>query len=191
VGIIYPAIEGFFRLLEYITLLGLIKYVFVRRLHFRWYALYSLLAVDLYILFWFAAELAVFSYPFTSLVIPRVFSFILLWRILDIVQAWFNTMVRPPHWSSPPRALTLVLLNYAEIILIFTVIIFSFQDSFFHGPVYMYNALFSSISIIVPMVDPVVTPFTITGIVIYYGEIALGLIFILVVIQRVVALFSK
>jgi hypothetical protein len=54
----------------------------------------------------------------------------------------------------------------------------------------MYNAFFSSVSVIIPMVDPVITPFTITGIVIYYGEIALGLIFFLVIIQRTLALFS-
>ena len=190
-GIIYPAIAGFFRLLEYVTLLGLIRFVFVRRLRFRWYVSYSQIAVDLYILFWLAAELAVFSYPFSSLVITRVFSYIFLWRIVDILQSWFNTSIRSPYQSSPTRALTPVLLNYVEIILIFTIVIFSFQDSFFGRSVYMYNALFASISVIVPMVDPVITPYNIPGIVIYYGEIALGLIFILVVIQRVVAFFSK
>ncbi len=189
-GIIYPALTTFFGLLEYITFLGLIRYVFVRKLRFRWYVLYSQLAVDLYVLFWFATELAVFLYPFTSLVITRVFSYIFIWRIVDIVQSWFNVTDRPPYQSTPPRALTLVLLNYIEIILIFTIIIFSFQGSFFHRPIYMYNAFFASVSVIIPMVDPVITPFTITGIVIYYGEIALGLIFFLVIIQRTLALFS-
>ncbi len=152
--------------------------------------MYSQLAVDLYVLFWFATELAVFLYPFTSLVITRVFSYIFLWRIADIVQSWFNVTVRPPYQSAPPRALALVLLNYMEIILIFTVIIFSYQDNFFHRPIYMYNAFFSSVSVIIPMVDPVIAPLTLTGIVIYYGEIALGLIFFIVIIQRTLALFS-
>jgi len=189
-GIIYPALAVFFKFLENITFLGLIRYVFIRRLRFRWYILYSQLAVDLYVLFWFATELAVFLYPFTSLVITRVFSYIYIWRIVDIVQSWFNVTVRPPYQSTPPRALTLVLLNYIEIILIFTVIIFSFQDNFFHRPIYMYNAFFSSVSVIIPMVDPVITPLTLTGLAIYYGEIALGLIFLIVIIQRTVALFS-
>jgi len=189
-GIIYPVLAVFFKFLENITFLGLIRYVFIRRLRFRWYILYSQLAVDLYILFWFATELAVFLYPFTSLVITRVFSYIYIWRIVDIVQSWFNVTVRPPYQSTPPRALTLVLLNYIEIILIFTVIIFSFQDNFFHRPIYMYNAFFASVSVIIPMVDPVITPLTLTGLAIYYGEIVLGLIFLIVIIQRTVALFS-
>lgn len=86
-GIIYPALTTFFRLLESITFLGLIRYVFIRKLRFKWYILYSQLAVDLYLLFWFATELAIFVYPFTSLVITRVFSYIFLWRIVDIVQS--------------------------------------------------------------------------------------------------------
>ena len=190
-GIIYPFVDRVFRLLEIVTLLGLLRYIFIRRLHRKWFVLYSQLAVDLYVCLWLALEASMLLYPFVSVVIPRIFAYVFAWRIVDIVQAWFNVTIRPPfNISSSRRLFILVLLNYVEIALIFSVMIFSFQTNFMPHPYYMFDAFFSSLTILLPVINPVVTPISLVGLAIYYGEIVISLIFFIVIIQRALALLT-
>ncbi len=188
-GIIYPFVDRVFRLLEIVTPLGLLRYIAIRRLRRKWFVLYSQLAVDVYVCLWLALEASMLLYPFISVVIPRIFAYIFAWRMIDMVQAWFNVTVRPAsNISSSRRLFILVLLNYVEITMIFSIMIFSFQTNFMPHPYYMFDAFFSSLTILLPVVNPVVTPISLVGLAIYYGEILISLIFFLVIIQRALAL---
>ena len=190
-GIIYPLVDRVFRLLEIVTPLGLLRYISIRRLHRKWFVLYSPLAVDLYVCLWLALEASMLLYPFVSVVIPRIFTYVFAWRIVDIVQAWFNVTIRPPsNISSSRRLFILVLLNYVEIAMIFAVMIFSFQTNFMPHPYYMFDAFFSSLTILLPVISPVVTPISLVGLAMYYGEIFISLIFFIVIIQRTLVLFT-
>ena len=190
-GFIYPGIRFLFSILEKATLLGFLRFLFIRMLHRKWFVLNSPFAVDIYVCFWLAMELSVFLYPFTSILIPFIFSFIFLWRLIDIIQSWFNAFIQAPYnASSPMRSLVLVMLNYVELAIIFAVIIFSFQAHFRPHPFYMFDAFFSSLTILIPVVNPVVTPISIPGLAIYYGEIFVSLVFYIVIIQRALALLS-
>ena len=87
-------------------------------------------------------------------------------------------------------ALSLGCVFLVEITMIFAVMIFSFQTNFMPHPYYMFDAFFSSLTILLPVISPVVTPISLVGLAMYYGEIFISLIFFIVIIQRTLALFT-
>lgn len=186
-GFIEPFISTFFKEVERcFTLLGWLRCLF-KKCHF----FQTQLFVDIYVLLWLALELIVFYFHRSSQSICVGFLFLFSWRILDIVQSWYNVTIRPPYFlASPIRLLILVILNLIEMIFIFTIISFSIFPKLFSFNI--DNALIYSISVIVPTISAQsILPRTCIGNAIHYGEVVIGLIFLIVIIHRTLSLFRQ
>ena len=151
--------------------------------------------IEIYALLWFAGEiiiLLVINHSSQPNWLILIFIVLVLWRLVDILQSSFRlSFLRLKPTVIPARSLILILLNYAEIIMIFAVVYFIKQNHFNPPFEYVQNSLEYSISVFVPFigVDINVSPHILWGKVIFYGQITSSILLHLVIIQRVLSYF--
>lgn len=202
-GFLYPLLYIVFDLLRHITLLQII--IDIGDLESRYKRgyplnpcssfLYSRLFVDIYVFFWLLIiELAFFLFFVThpSHILPILpICIFLSWRLLDIFINWVNVLILPARPASPQRLLILVLTNFLETVIIFTVITFLSRNAFRPEFVNIQNSLHYTISVLVPII-PINTDIqriSWVGSAIFYSEIAFVFLFLIVIINRTLAFF--
>ena len=190
-GCIVPLLTVVFKIFKCVSPLTIVARL-VRLFHKSWEP--SPVAVDIYVLIWcffliFLACLVATIQSF-SLVALTVISAILVWRLLDISQSWFNIFLRRKvEVVAPVRSLVLAVINYLELWLIFGLLSFLFRYGNFYPPFEtITQSLRHSIGVITTMGSGF-DPASVGGALLYYFEIAFGLGFLIVIISRVLSLF--
>lgn len=172
-----------FELLPFPLLLGLLK----RKCKF----LQEHLIVELYVIFWFILELIilfVISKPTASVNCSAIIiTVILVLRLIDIAQSWVKVLlVKSTHGILyPNRLLILTLMNYAELVISFTIIGFLWITDF----LYLDNSLAFTLGTLTTIGSNYVPSTTIAW-AIYISEIAYGLFFLIIVIVRALTYFE-
>jgi len=116
----------------------------------------------------------------------------LIWRQLDILQAWYNTFLKEEKVKalSAARSLALATINYLELAVIFGLLTFLFRSGNFNpGIITITESLRHSIGIITT-IGSRFDPATAVGGLLYYSEVVFGLAFLIVIIARVLSLFK-
>jgi len=153
-------------------------------------------AVEFYVLlrlfFAVLCFVALAMFPFLILYCPfYIVLLFLAWGLLDIFQAWLGIFIlKPSSIYSPPRSLILALINYAEIVIVFAVLVFSFNDSFTPRFYSIWQSLRYSIGIATTL-GSIYEPSKLVGYLLFYGEILFILVFVLVVVNRVLSYFRQ
>ena len=183
-----PSLTWVFRKLKFISPLTIVRH-FIRRTR------QSHLAVEIYVVVCFSI-LLLLIWPVSVLdplsLFGRIFlAIFLVWRQLDILQAWYNTFLKEEVKAiSAVRSLALATINYLELAVIFGLLTFIFRSgNFYPGIVTITESLRHSIGVITTIgsrFDPA-TPF---GSLLYYSEVVFGLVFLVVIIARVILLFK-
>jgi hypothetical protein len=189
---IVPLLTRFFSWMRYISILEL-----VRRTLGKWN---SYRAVEAFVLCWLSVELLsmglLCGWPTLSKIgiffIPV--TFLLIIRLMDLLQVSFNVLlfdrIRSGHAykiASPTRLLVLNLVNYVEISIIFGVLAFLARDAFYPEFRSIWHSFYYSIGVITTL-GVNIEPTAIQGKVMFLTEIALGLVFILLIIGRAVSM---
>ena len=192
-GWLYPLVYHVFRILGWLSPLNML--LLVKK---KWVG--SHIVVDSYVAIWVGLSIGVFYILQLGcvLVLP-VWSWILTgflaWRLIDILQAWFKTILLPPFGkTSAPRLIILALLNYIEITVIFGVIGFLFQAAPYYeqlkGRIQVVDGVRASFGIVTPLgVGDLPSTFTVGAI--FYIEYVIGLLFLLIIINRVLGYFRN
>jgi len=152
--------------------------------------------VEGYVLAWFVIVLVlaiIMGFVQQPIIVPKCIHWFLLallaYRLFDILQAWLSVFIRPPYIvASPVRSLYLAIVNYIEIIIIFTIMAY-LLGQYFTPPIgHICQSLRYSVGIM-SFVDHQYEPLGICGYSLFYSQIAFSLAFILIVIQRIMSLF--
>jgi hypothetical protein len=194
-GVIIPSLKCIFKIFDHISPLTLLtRLVRLLRKRKRWKPSY--LVVEIYVVTWLcllllSIWLIATNEPF-SLAALVVISAVLIWRMLDISQAWFNIFLRrEPKVLSPPRSLVLATINYFELSIIFGLLSFLHRiDNFYPTFANITQSLRHSIGVI-STTGSNFDPASVGGGFLYYSEIAFGLAFLVVVISRVLSLYRS
>lgn len=158
--------------------------------------------VDTYVASWVCVSISIFCVlqwgdmsviPILSVVL----TILLALRLFDILQAWVKTLFIPPFAkSSAPRLIILALLNYIEVTIIFGVIGFLFRLAPYYEQTEKYShiqaidGLRASFGIVTPLgVGDLPSAFTSGAL--YYVEYVIGLLFLLIIINRVLGYFRN
>lgn len=155
----------------------------------------SHLAVEIYVVVWFFMLMLiawlVWAFDPLPLVPLIVVTAILVWRQLDILQAWFSTFLKVRiNALSPVRSLVLATINYLELAVVFGVLTFLYRFGNFNpGVVSITESLRHSIGVITT-IGSRFDPASLVGGLLYYSEIVFGLAFLIVIIARVLSLFK-
>ncbi len=163
----------------------------------------SYICVDWYVISWLAIGIIMF---FLLLFFPEfgqqcvvrvIFTLFLSYRLLDIFQAWVNMFLlkEDPELRDPLRTLVLTLVAYFEILVAYAVIAFLFKSGFqsvlntgtFDHTV---ESLRYSVGILTTL-GSTWEPSAFNGYLILYTQVFLGVLFIVIVIQRVIALIHN
>jgi len=147
--------------------------------------------IELYVLVWLIVEILILRF----LSSPNCWClFVVTWRLIDILQ----TQYRLSFTGKEPiviaaRSLLLVLINYAEILMIFSVIYFTQQEHFVQPFDCTLNSFEYSISVFIPLIDIIQThsPINCLGKIIFYFEILSSLFIHILIIQRVMSFFRR
>ena len=121
-----------------------------------------------------------------------LFTFLACWRLYDIlITAIRLTFFRHPKCDKkdpiPERSLICITINYIEIILIFSILYFTFFNQYF---ISISDSLLFSFEVFVPIVSPCPDAFQIAGW-LFIIEIIVSLIIHTTIIQRILASFKK
>lgn len=159
------------------------------------YCLWSPRATEIYVIVWLVISsliwLLCYSYGLLAFISCALIAILLIWRLLDISQAWLNTYKdREVHSRSPVRSLILVFLNYLELTLIFGILAFVCRYDFYPAFDNAIQSLRYSIGVIT-LLGSKYDPGTWLGGIIYYSEFIYGLVFLVIVINRVLALSQE
>lgn len=159
-------------------------------------------------------QLAVEVYVLVSIVIVELIFFFLLWdnpsrassllfywfanillvlKLVEIFQTWFNIhIIRIAQIASAPRLLVLILINYVELIIIFSVLSLLHQGCFSPEFGCLQNSLLFTLNTLIPFdlsLGINFIPIRLCGYLMFFTEILFTLLFILIVISRTLAYF--
>ena len=183
-----PLVTWVFNILERISPLTIANWV-GRFFNKSWEKSY--LAVEIYVIAWFSLLISFIFLVYLGMLPPVIVLVFLLWRLLDILQSWFNVFMDiKPRVLSPVRSLILAAINYSELAIIFGLMAFIFKGDFYPSFHNITQALRYSIGVITTTGSRF-DPATIVGGLIYYVEIAFGIAFLAVVISRIISLFVE
>jgi hypothetical protein len=200
---IIPSLDFIIQLLKVIPSLDWVRYFY--RLELRYQSSLSHVrpfiqftrAVEAYVLFWLVIEVVFITSLLpncTIYICPTALIIICCIRLIEIFRVWLDVLiVGMGDIASAPRLLILVLINYCEIIIIFAIITFLYQNHFPPPFESIQNSLVYSFDIMLPTMS--ISPFhqrlTCCASAIFYSEIVFGLLFIVVIIQRVLSYFRS
>jgi len=208
-GFMIPKLTMLVDMGHYFTLLGLARLgadiVNIRRygLSFRTYRcerwFWSHTAVEVFVTVFFVVEIvliALFLYDASIASCTQILWFariVLILRLFSIFQAWFQVLIiGQGDVSSAPRLLVLCLINYIEVLLIFSVLSFLIPHAFEPPLVEMWDSLLHTAAVVIPLISIPHLPVNPGwGYVIRSAEILFAMLFLVVVIQRAVASFRR
>jgi len=161
-----------------------------RWLQKRWF-------IEVYTLLWFVGDIAILllinpSHQPNCLIL--FFLVLVLWRLVDVLQSGFSlSFLRDKPKIIPARSLILILFNYAEIIVIFSVVYFILQSHFVPSFNSILESLEYSFRVFVPFIETNDTflPKDLHGNIVFYSEIVSSLFIHLFIVQRVLAYFRR
>lgn len=158
--------------------------------------------VDWYVISWLALGIVFFLLLFIhglnqQCVVRWIFTIFLSYRLLDIFQAWVKMFLlsEDPELRDPLRTLVLVLIGYFEIAVAYAVIAFLYKNGFQEvlntGTFdHIVESLRYSVGVLTTL-GSTWEPSACNGYLILYTQVLLGVLFIIVVIQRVIALIHE
>jgi len=196
---IVPLLRNIFGILSKISPLE-VFYRVTKLFGKRWDELREYKRVEIYVFIYLGIELLFFGLffypPFSS---SRVFigatTFVLCWRLLDIFEKWFNNYILGSgKVLSAPRFIILTLINYLEVTIIFGVIAFVLRDGFGDGLGNPFTSVLQSLRYsvgIMTTMGSVFEPSKWYGYLIFFGEIALGILFLVAIIHIALSFFPK
>ncbi len=188
-----------FRFLRHISIYYWIHICFIRNRGIHWWARNRYHIVDGYVLSWLFiidGSLICLLHSIPCLGYKCWFigltSFLILWRLLDILQAWVyvNILNEQPKPMSTPRMLFLDFIAFADVIIIFGVFAFFAKTTFHPSFCTIWQSLYYSVTTITTIGSDY-SPISRCGYLLFYGEIAFGVLFLVVVIQRVLSFYRK
>ena len=150
--------------------------------------------IEVYVLIWISGEIAILYFLRSS---NDIFFWLVLLRLVDIVQSQYRlSFIREKPDVIPARSLILVILNYAEIIMIYAIIGFIKQHHFVQSFTFkcIYDSLEYSIRVFVPLIPiniDFLSQIPTWGKVIFYSEIICSLFTHILIVQRVLSFFRK
>ena len=159
-------------------------------------------AVELYVLAYFIlieGFVAFYLVGYTNLNSYSCFVIIVLlllaFRLADILGRWLDILIlNVGVIASAPRLLLLTLLNYVEVGFIFTVLAFIHRYDFDPQFNHILDSLRWSFDILIPTIafnTREFQPVSYTSNTIFYTEIALGFLFLIVFVSRVLTFFRR
>ncbi|KTB48879.1 hypothetical protein DEALK_17260 [Dehalogenimonas alkenigignens] len=186
---IEPTLKKFFRAFQVVSPLNLVTWL-VRRFKIIWSP--TRLVVEVYVTFWLVCLLVLAWAIGIAGSLPALLLLVIIWRLLDISQAWFHTFLKHRVKAlSPVRSLALATMNYFELFIIFGILAYQFRtDNFYPSFVTITESLRYSIGVITAMGSKF-DPASVLGGLLYYGEIAFGLGFLVVIVTRILTLFKE
>ena len=192
---IVPLLTRLFGLMKYVSILEIVRRVFGVWKSYR--------AVETFVLCWLGVELLffglLFGFPTMSnkliFLIPVILLLVL--RLLDLIQVSFNVLLfdrvrvgRDYKIASPTRLLTLNLINYVEVSVIFGVMGFLARDAFNPSFGSVWHSFYHSISVVTTLGSSV-EPIALQSRAMFLSEITIGLVFILLIIGRAISLLPS
>jgi len=117
---------------------------------------------------------------------------ILSLRLVDIIQTWWHLTFVPKLEAKAPRIIFIVLLNYIEIAIIFGVIghLCKSWPYYTDSQLQIWDALRWSVGTLTPL-GIAEKPSDISKAALFYTEYAIGLFFLVVIINVVISFLTK
>jgi len=187
-GFIIPVLTWIFNKFSFVSPLTWIRCL-AKRFGRSWG--WSPLFVEIYVLVTFSLLCFFVWWVYISELLCVAIAGYAIWRLVDILQAWFNTFKDPDiQASSSLRSLVLAAINYLELTMIFGLLAFFFRhDNFYPEFANIRESLRYSIGVITTMGSHF-DPASWVGGIIYYSEIAFGLSFLVVIVTRILSYFK-
>lgn len=192
-GYIYPLFYYIHFVINKLSPLTIIQFIF-RKIGKCWG--YSRLFVDIYVSLWVVLVGALFSQliTYSTSPIPCYLMVIILilygWRFIDIFQAWMDIIIKEERQHLPPRTILLAIVNYIELAVIFGAVGFLLKlEGYYNenaGAIQAVDGLRYSFGVITPL-GVFTQPGTWSGGWLFYIEYCVGLLFLVVILNRVLA----
>lgn len=160
----------------------------------QWYG--DISVVETYVVGWLLLELILFALLMgtpslaghTFLVISA--AVLLVYRWHNIIAYWFHAHVLTGRVSSPVRALILTLINFTEIVVIFSILDFVLSSAFNPAFVSIPNSLDYSVRIMTTLGWDKYEPVNF-GYLLFYVQVFSGIGTIAIVISSVLSYFTR
>jgi len=164
-------------------------------IHFpHWFEKNKYKLVECYVILWLFTIIAAFIFIEKA---QCLFLFFLIWRLVDLFQSLFsiNILSEDPSPYSITRMLILVLISVIEVSVIYALFYFVNGDFFISSNGQYLRAKGESLYMSVTTLTTIGSDFSpsnsLVGYSIIYSEIIFGVLFLIVVIQRIVSLFKN
>lgn len=160
----------------------------------RWYG--SMSVVETYVICWLFLELIFFAVlvAFPHLAVLTFFIILVLvflaYRLQNIFAFWFHTHVLTGRVTSPVRALILTLINFVELVVIFSILDFILSGLFIPAFSSIPNSLDYSIRVMTTLGWDKFEPVSL-GYILFYVQIFSGIGTVAIVIGAVMSYFSR
>jgi len=188
-GFLLPCFKRIFFVLEQLSLIFSIR-ICIKKIGGLQFIKRQYFAADIYTVAWFIILSSLFWFFFDdcAIVYPCPFLAIIIYRLFDIFQFWTNEYIIGRIHSTSlvniSRTLILNIINYAEIIISFSLIAF-IQRHLFKGVDCMTQAFYYSIRNAITIGSDV-TPIGFWGYTIFALQVLFILLFLTVVISNIV-----
>lgn len=159
--------------------------------------------VDGYVVSWFALGIIFFLALLLSdgldqqPILRFVFAIILCYRLFDIFQAWVNMFLleHDPQLRDPNRNLVLAFIGYLEIVIAYSVLAFLFKNGFKNvSTALTFGDIVESLRYSLGILTTLGSnwePSAFNGYSILCTQLTFGLLFVVIVIQRIITLVQR
>lgn len=126
-----------------------------------------------------------------------IFSLFLMYRLFDIFQSWVNMflLTEDPKLRDPSRNLVLAFIGYFEVIIGYSVLAFIFKSGFTCvSNTHTFHHIVDSLRYSVGLLTTIGSnwePSAWYGYFFFYTQVLFGVLFVVVVIQRIIILIRQ